>query len=155
VSTSADIAESLVTELNEAAGGTFSFDFKAERRYVPAVDLRTLGTGISVLVVPRADGRELLDRGGDIIHDILIDIGIQKKLGSGIDPESADANPEIDAFVAFVEEVAGFLRPGLAATVAKGTAQIRITTIDPLFRPDHLVEKSVLTSVVTVALKFA
>jgi hypothetical protein len=152
VSAAADLAEAIKDALN---GETFGMDFDAAavRVYLPRVELEQLGDGLSVKVVAKADDRQLLARGGSVMRDIPVDIGVQKRLTTGTDPDTEAANTQLDALVGFVEELADYLRPGTVYTVAAGRGIIVRTTIDPFYVPEHLTQYSVFTSAVAVTLR--
>jgi hypothetical protein len=147
------IAEAIKDELNGAPGGTFAFGFVAVRRYVPNLDLDSIGEALSVQVVARADNRELLNRGGDCLREIPIDIGVQRRLATGTNPQSEGANAELDAMLALVEQIADFLEPGMVVGVEAKQAVVTRTLVDPLYAPEHLMSNSVFTSIVHLTLK--
>lgn len=147
-----DIAEGVKAVLNAAvAEDAFSLEFEAERIYIPRFDLETATEELSVQVVPRFDDRTLASRGGDVARAIPIDIGFQKKLTTGLDPSDPAANPELDALMDLVEEVADYLKPGTRIV----QRVIVRTTIDPIYIPEHLANASVFTSVITANFKIA
>ena len=136
-----EIADVVTAELNAAAPGTFTQAFTAERRVLPLYELQDL-TGLRVTVVPKA----VEITGSTRIashHDFAIDIGVQKKLGS---PNALET--EVDSLGGVVDQIAEYLRqrklPGVpfAAWVS--------TTNGPIYAPEHLLEKRVFTSVLTL-----
>ena len=131
-----DIADAVVFELN---GGSFSQAFTAERAYQPVFDLKDM-KDLHVTVVPKSVTTAMASRADDQV-DCAVDIGIQKKLTSG-------DNAEIDALMALVQEIAGFLnRRPLAAA---GDVVWVQTTNEPIFSPEHLEQLRQFTSVLTV-----
>jgi len=131
-----DIADAVAAELD---GGSFSQEFTPERRVLPDFELADLA-GLKVTVVPK--GVEITGASRSLSqHDVQIDVGVQKKLGSELDAEVA-------ALCGLVEEIAGFLK-GHRLTGAPGTAWVR-TANEPVYSPEHLAEKRLFTSVLTV-----
>jgi len=138
VSTIIDIADAVTAEL--AAGtGDLSQSFTPQRSVLPDFELSDL-QDLRVTVVPRAveitgSSRTMSQ------HDVQIDVGVQKKLGTDLDTEVAE-------LVGLVEEIAGFLqrRPLSAAPQA---CWVR-TANEPVYAPDHLAEKRLFTSVLTL-----
>ena len=143
-----EIADAVVAALNAAANPVqpdppappaepaFSESFTAERKALPAFDLAELA-GLHVTVVPKAADVTGATR-SQCQHDYHVDVGVQKKLGADLEGETA-------AMLALVDQIAVFLRrrPMAAAAWVQ-------TTNDPAYLPDHLAEKRVFTSVLTV-----
>jgi len=128
-----DIADAVAAELD---GGSFSEEFTPERRVLPDFDLAEMA-GLKVTVVPK--GVEIAGASRSLSqHDVQIDVGVQKKVGSDLDAEVA-------ALCGLVEEIAAFLK-GRRLTAA---AWVR-TANEPVYSPDHLAEKRLFTSVLTV-----
>ena len=137
MSTIADIADAVVTELN---GHSFSQPFTAARAYLPVFDLKEM-KDLHVTVVPK--GLELSTAGRGLAQsDVQIDVAVQKKLAS------AD-NAEIDALMGLVQEIAEFIR----ATGRFGDAVWVKTENLPIYSPEHLGELRQFTSVLTLTLK--
>ena len=131
-----DIADAVAAEL---AGGSFSEEFTPERRVLPDFELADLA-GLKVTVVPK--GVEIAGASRSLSqHDVQIDVGVQKKLGSELDAEVA-------ALCGLVEEIAAFLK-GHRLADAGGAAWVR-TANEPVYSPEHLAEKRLFTSVLTV-----
>jgi len=131
-----DIADAVVAELS---GGAFSQSFTPERRVLPEHELADL-KDLRVTVVPRSV--EITGASRTLSqHDVRIDIGIQKKLGKNLDAEVA-------SLLGLVDEIAEFLkrRPLQAAPYA---AWVR-TANEPVYAADHLVERRLFTSVLSV-----
>ena len=134
-----DIADAVTAELNAAPAGTFSRPFTAARRVQPLFELSELAE-LKVSVVPKA--LELSTAGRGIRqHDVQVDVGIQQRLAGEVDDEV----PEL---VGLVEQVVRYLwaRP-LAAVPA--AAWVRAEQ-QPLYAPEHLLERRLFTGVVTL-----
>jgi len=131
-----DIADAVVTEL---AGGAFSQPFTPERRVLPGYELADL-KDLRVTVVPAAVETSGASRTLSQ-HDVRIDVGIQKKLGKNLDVEVAQ-------LAGLVDEIAEFLkrRPLQAVPYA---AWVR-TANEPIYASDHLAERRLFTSVLSV-----
>ena len=131
-----DIADAVAAEL---AGGTFPQEISPVRRVLPDFELADL-RDLRVTVVPKVveitgSTRTLCQ------HDVQIDIGVQKKLGTDLDVEVAE-------LCGLVEEIAAFLkkRPLAAAPHASWVR----TANEPIYAPDHLSDQRVFTSVLTL-----
>jgi len=131
-----DIADAVVAEL---ASGAFSQSFSPERRVLPEYELADL-KDLRVTVVPRSveitgSSRTMSQ------HDVQVDVGVQKRLAKNLDAEVA-------SLLSLVDEIAEFLkrRPLQGAPYA---VWVR-TANEPVYAPDHLAEKRLFTSVLTV-----
>ena len=129
----ADLADLLVAALNAE---TFSESFTAERRAIPRFNLEEL-KDLTVTVVPRTLETTMLTRKHDM-HQIALDIAVQKKVES-------DDNDELDSLLNLVQEIADAVN----RTDLGGAKWIK-TENDPIYAPDHLHEKRVFTSVLTL-----
>jgi hypothetical protein len=134
-----DIAEA-VTEALKA--DTFSLPFVPQRLYRPDFELADMKE-LHVSVVPRGLEMSAADR-ALTQDDVRIDVAVQKKLSA----DSADDKAELDALMALVEEVAGFLRQRRLAG-APNAAWVR-TENEPVYSAEHLGELRQFTSVLTV-----
>lgn len=152
MSRATDAAEAVKNLLNADPVVNFGQEFVAVRRYVPNLDLDSVGEELSVQVVARSDRGTALDRVGVTLHDLTVDIGIQKRLTPGTNPQSENANPEIDDLADLAERIADFFKPG-TDVVADGATVVE-TAIDPIYAPEHLTTHSVFTSIVRLGLKF-
>ena len=137
-----DIADAVVAALNAAANPDppgepgFSQAFTATRKALPSFDLADLA-GLHVTVVPKAVDVSGATRSLSQ-HDFQIDVGVQKKLGTDLEAETA-------AMLALVDEIAAFLGRRAMA----GGAWVRSAN-EPVYSPEHLAEKRLFTSVLTV-----
>jgi len=136
-----DIAAAVAAEINAAAPGTFDQTFTAQRKVVPAYELSELAD-LKVTVVPKAVEISGSTRSASQ-YDITVDIGVQKKL-----PATPEMEAEVETLGTLVDQIADYLRrrPLGAAPFA---AWVSITN-DPVYAPEHLLEKRVFTSVLTL-----
>ena len=130
-----DIADSVVAELNAAS---LSMPLAAARHYVPSFELKDLST-LHVSVVPKTMAISKSDRTHNL-HDIQIDVAVQKKFDAG------DA-AEIDPLMDFVEEIADFFR--LRRLASYPNAHWIRTEHMPIYSQEHWDEMRQFTSVVT------
>ena len=139
MSTIIDIADAVAATLNAPGEPGFSQSFTAARKALPAFELADLA-GLHVTVVPK--GVEITGASRSLSqHDYQIDVGVQKKVGSELEADVA-------ALCGLVEEIAVFLRRR-ALTGAPGAAWVRSAN-EPVYSPEHLAEKRLFTSVLTV-----
>ncbi len=136
-----EIADAVTAELNAAAPGTFTQSFTAERKVLPFYELQDL-LGLKVTVVPKAVEITGSTRSNSQ-YDFAIDIGIQKKLGS---PSAIEA--EVESLGNVVDQIVEYLRQR-KLTAAPFAAWVN-TINDPVYAPEHLLEKRVFTSVLTL-----
>ena len=128
-----DIADALVTSLN---GWNFSLEFTAARLYRPTFDLKEMKT-LHVSVVPKAVESGLASR-TKALHDIQIDVGIQKKL-------IVVGETDLDELMDVVEEIADFVQSTRSFALSSWTE----TENNPVFSQEHLAEFRQFTSVLT------
>ncbi len=134
-----DIADAVVAELGAAPPDTFSMAFTAERHVLPEFELKDLAD-LKVTVVPKSVEITAASRASSQ-YEIAVDIGIQKKLGKDLDTEVA-------ALGTLVDEIADYLRhrklsqASFAVWVGIGN--------EPVYAPEHLAERRVFTSILTV-----
>ena len=134
-----DIADAVAATLNDPGEPSFSQSFTAERKALPAFELADLA-GLHVTVVPKAV--EITGASRSLSqHDVQIDVGVQQKVGSELEADVA-------ALCGLVEEIAAFLRRRPLGSVA-GAAWVRSAN-EPVYSPEHLAEKRLFTSVLTV-----
>lgn len=132
------IADAVVARLN--AGG-YSLPLSATRSYRPISDLRDLAE-LRVTVWPRlAKAQTPATRGGAKQRDFEIDIGFQQRV--------AETTTAIDALVALVEEVGD----SFAGQLIADTAMVIEEETAPIADPDHLHERKVFTSVLTLTFR--
>jgi hypothetical protein len=141
-----DVAQAVADALND---GAFAGEFTAARTALPVFDLRDLGT-LTVSVVPRKQEISPLDRASDR-HDVQVDVAVAKKV------EATDNNT-IDALLDLVQRIMDHLnRRNLeesatpSATRALGGQYLwRRVQNAPVYSPDHLREKRLFISVITL-----
>lgn len=129
------VADSIVVELNAAA---LSLPLVAERHYVPSFELKELTT-LHVSVVPKAMTITKSDRTHNV-HDIQVDVAVQKKFDSG-------NVAEIDPLMNLVEEIADFFR--LRRLASYPNAHWIRTEHMPIYSQEHWDEMRQFTSVLT------
>lgn len=135
------VAEAVKDELNlGASSGQFSpVVFTAQRKNVPLFDLADLKT-VHVTVVGRSFEQEPFSR-ADTATDVEIDVAIQKKVAN-VEPS------EIDPLADMVEAVIGYMKDrrltGCPSALWRGTKNAM------MYIPEHLDEKRLFTSVITL-----
>lgn len=142
------IADAVVVALGAA---TLSQTFTAERSYVPVRELEEMGGTLFVTVVPTGLTAQLLNRQGQHLFDYVIDIGIQKRIGTGTMTE-AEIRAACDPLMLFAEEVAELLG-GKTLPIGSGKAVAIGVANQPIFVPAMLDEMKVFTSVVTLTFR--
>ena len=131
-----DIADILVETLNSQEAGTFPEDFTAHRRVLPNYELSEL-KDLTVTVVPKSI--EITPASRDMNYrDVSIDIGIQQKIGTDTDAEVSRLSELVDAIAVFLS------RRSLGDSAFKSIAN------DPIYVPEHLLDKRLFTSIITV-----
>jgi hypothetical protein len=133
-----DLADAVVAQLNAA---TLSQAFTAERLYSPLENLETLTT-LKVTVVPRSAFFEGADRNRKTVTT-EIDIGVQRR--SDLD------QVDLDALMVLVEEIVDLFPFGGLSTYL-GASVVGLANA-PIWASDHLNEKHVFTSVITLTVK--
>jgi hypothetical protein len=140
-----DIADAVVAELNAApvppATG-FSQAFTAIRAYRPQFDLTELKT-LRVTVVPKAIEIINITRHSNQ-NDVAVDVAVQKKVNPAVPAE-------MDAMMALVEQIGDFFR--LRRLTSLPTALWTKTENTPVYSPEHLEQKQVFTSVLTLTFR--
>lgn len=141
-----DIADAVVTTL---LGATLSLPFTAERTYVPIRDLKDL-TELTLSVVPVTIEGALQTRGGRYMEVYGIAIGIQQTIGKGAMTDD-QIKAACDPLMTFAEQVVNLF----AAQVLAGMEPTTCTQHknEPIFSPEHLDDRRVFTSVVTLTYK--
>ena len=131
--TTVQVAQAVADALN---AHEFSVAFTAERMALPAFTLEEMQT-LHVTVVPREIASSILDRARDE-DEVKVDVAVQKKVASA-------AVEEVDPLLALVQEIADFLN-----RTAMGDATWKKTENKPVYAPEHLREKRLFTSVLTL-----
>lgn len=126
------LADLIVTGLN----AEFSGQFTATRQYQPMHELGELET-LQVAVVP-AEQTDALETRSESKRELVIDIGIQKKV-------AAITNAILDPLMSLVEDVIAFFK-----TLRLSDYRWTLTENAPIYDPAHLRESLVFTSVVRV-----
>ena len=134
-----EMADAVAAELAAAPAGTFTPAITPVRSVLPEFELRDLAE-LRVTVVPRAIEITSSTRAAGQ-YDVMIDVGVQQKLG-------ADLDAEVAALGTLVDQIAAYLaRRRLAAAPKAHWAGIEN---DPVYAVEHLKQQRVFTSVVTV-----
>ena len=136
------ISDALVAKL---ITGTFSQSFTPVRTVFPNFELKELAT-LNVAIVPRSVESSIITRASDQ-DDYSIDIGVQKKLTSSFETETA-------ALISLVTEIKDFLK-GKHLTMTTRIAMWINTKIDPIYSREHIAGDTVFTSVITVTYRMA
>jgi hypothetical protein len=139
-----DIADAVVTAIN---GATLSQSVTAERFYVPVHDIED--PALHVTVVPAALDGKLLDRRGKNLFTYLVDVAVQKVIGVG-SMTNDQIKAACDPLMSFAEEIADLFdgKPlGNSLVVCTNVKNV------PIFAPDHLDEKRLFTSLLTLEFK--
>jgi len=133
------IADAVVESLNAAS---LSQELTAKRHYQPVFDLPDMAD-LHVSVVPK--GIEVLASSrNQNQHDYAIDIGIQQKV--------ADDN-EADGLMTLAEEIADHFRLSRLPIDGFGSVPVLKVETNPIFAPEHLAEKRVFTSIITLTFR--
>ena len=134
-----DVADAIVTELNS---GSFSEPLTVSRRVLPEFELAEL-KALTMTVVPKSVGINNITRDSSSFG-VAVDIGIQQKIGK-------DTDAEVTRLSGIVSEIVTFLNrrklTGFPAAVFVSIAN------EPVYAPEHLSEKRLFTSIVTVIYK--
>ncbi|QDU33046.1 hypothetical protein KS4_10870 [Poriferisphaera corsica] len=136
-----EIADAVAHELNTANASTFSQSFTAQRSVLPLFDLEDLKE-LKVTVVPKSVEINGSTRSVSQ-YDITVDIGIQRKLSN-----SSTVDAQVESLGMLVDEIAEYLRQRKLTSAA--FAAWVSSTNDPVYAVEHLAEKRVFTSVLTV-----
>ena len=139
MSTLIAITDAVVESLNSAS---FSQALTAERHYQPAFDLPEMND-LHVTVVPK--GVEVLASSrNQNQHDYAIDIGVQQKVAD---------DTEADALMTLAEEIADHFRLGRVQVDGVGSVPVLKVATEPVFAPEHMTEKRLFTSIVTLTFR--
>jgi len=132
------VADAVTAELN---AGTFTPAFTAQRRVLPVYELSELAD-LRVTVVPKSVEITGSTRAASQ-HDLTIDIGVQQRV-----PPESDVDDVVLELGGLVDAIADYLRRRELGQLP-GVNWVR-TTNDPVYAPEHLTERRVFTSVLTV-----
>ena len=133
-----DIADAVVAALNGSQQV-----FTAERRVRPNFELADLAD-LRVTVVPKGFEASVASRSLSQ-YDVQVDVGIQKKLAAG-----AEEDAEVATMCGLVEEVADFLKGKPLEGDGWRASWVRPAVNEPVYSIEHLAEKRVFTSVLTL-----
>jgi hypothetical protein len=138
----ASITDAVAAALNHAAPGTFAQGFTAQRYYRPLFDLEDLKS-LKVSVVPRGIEVTSLGRNANQ-HDVSIDVAVQQKI-------AVDDMATLDSLMELVERIADYFRLRRLETFQQAiwTKSENV----PVFSPEHLEQKQVFTSVLTLTFR--
>ena len=149
-----ETAEAVVTALNEAAAGTFTQSFAAERSYadweLPLEDSAPADR-VLVDVVPVPPMESELRTQGDIAYQPAVDIIVRKRLT----PDNRDGNgrlmlASVDELVEFVEQLGAFFMAEELSTGARWQA----TDVRRSHVPAHLRQSNQFTGIVRVTFDY-
>ena len=133
------IADAVVESLNTES---LSQEFTAERHYQPVFDLPEM-VDLHVSVVPK--GIEVLvSSRNQNQHDYAIDIGIQQKVAD---------DAQADVLMSLAEEIADHFRRGRVQIEGIGSIPVLKVGTEPVFAPEHLTEKRIFTSIITLTFR--
>ena len=135
------LVDAVVSDLNAAFAGQFT----AIRSTVPLIDLKTMGTALSVRVLPRTVTPEQLNR-GTWVDDVEIDIGVQQKVEA---ETGAAEEAAIEAVVSVAEQIRDFLRGHVLASLPN--CRPLSVKHDPVVHPEHMRAFRLCTSIVSVS----
>ena len=134
-----DIADAIVTEIDSS---TFSEPLVVTRRVLPEFELADL-KALTVTVVPKSVQINNITRQSSSF-DVAIDIGIQQKIGK-------DTDTEVTRLIGIVSEIVAFLNrrklPDDSSAIFVSIAN------EPVYAPEHLSEKRLFTSIITLTYK--
>ena len=134
-----EIADAIVAEL---AVHTFSGPLTVSRRVLPEFELADL-KALTVTVVPKSVSINNITRDSSSF-EVAVDIGIQQKIGKDTDAEVSRLSGVVSEIITLMNrrKLAGF-----SAAVFVSIAN------EPVYAPEHLSEKRLFTSIVTVTYK--
>ena len=134
-----DIATAVAAELNAAPADTFEPPVLAVCSVLPVYELTQMAD-LKVTVVPKAVQIDGATRATSQF-DVQIDVGIQRKLGS-------DLETEVAALLDLVDAIGQYLRNRPLPTAPH--AMWVSTANEPVYAPEHLADKRLFTSVLTL-----
>ncbi len=131
-----DLADAVVAELNR--NSNWSIPFEATRVTVPSKDLKDL-EHVVVSVVPSSLRMTSATRCTTKM-EIEVDIGVQKHLTDDLE--------EVAALGSLVDEIICYMKERILT--AKPYSQWIETVNNPIYVPEHITQKRVFTSVITL-----
>lgn len=134
-----DIADAIVTELSS---GSFSEPLAVSRRVLPEFELAEL-KGLTVTVVPKSIQIANITRQSSSF-EVAVDVGIQQKIGK-------DTDADVTRLSGVVSEIVMFLNRRKLPDMP--TAVFVSISNEPVYAPEHLSEKRLFTSILTVHYK--
>jgi len=145
--TAGAVADEVVTLLNARFPSESDMAFTASRVAIVRFDVADLDA-ITVSVIPRSSASEYITRGA-VGRELGVDVAVQKRLG-----QESDTVTEVDSLSSLAETVRAYLmaNPKLSAL---GDVRLTAAEMDPLYFQNHLLEKSVFTSVISLTYQYA
>ena len=134
-----DIADAIVAELT---AHTFSEPLVITRRVLPEFELADL-KALTVTVVPKSVAINNITRQSSSFQ-VAVDIGIQQKIGKDTDTEVARLSGVVSELVMFLNRRK---LSGIDTVIFVSIAN------EPVYAPEHLSEKRLFTSIVTLHYK--
>ena len=134
-----DIADAIVAELE---GSTFSEPLVVTRRVLPEYQIADL-KALTVTVVPKSVDISNITRNSSSF-EVAVDVGIQQKIGK-------DTDTEVTRLSGVVSEIVAFLNRRKLTNVS-GAIFVSIAN-EPVYAPEHLSEKRLFTSIITLTYK--
>jgi hypothetical protein len=141
-----DIADAIVTELNDAPVGTFSLSFTARRRVWPTLDIDDMGTTLYVDVVPVGDSLSSRARGSRD-RDIVTAIGVRRRVASNANDDTMDT--EVGNLLTVVDEIMKFMDRRKLSVYSSARWGNNIET-SPIYDTDALSNERLFVSVIRV-----
>ena len=137
----------MVTLLNTRFPSESEMAFTAARVAMIRFDVADLDA-ITVSVIPRSSASEYITRGA-VGRELGVDVAVQKRLGQAVDTVT-----EVDYLSSVAETVRAYLmaNPKLSSL---GDVRLISAEMDPLYYQNHLLEKSVFTSVISLTYQYA
>jgi hypothetical protein len=121
------------------SGGAFSEPRVITRRVLPEHELAEL-KALTVTVVPKSVTIANMTRQSSSF-EVAIDVGIQQKIGKETDTEVTRLSGIVTEIVTFLNRKQLFGMP---------TARFKSIVNEPVYAPEHLSEKRLFTSILTV-----
>ena len=131
-----DMADAIAGELN---GHTFSEPLVITRRVLPAFEIAEL-KALTVTVVPKSVAIANITRQSSSF-EVAIDIGIQQKV-------SKNTDDDVQRLSGVVSEIVSFLNRRKLTAMA--SAVFVSIANEPVYAPEHLSEKRLFTSILTI-----